>query len=283
MLPPTSSKIRLEHLIQVYGDKPHIALQQFRSGQSRASILETTGQIIGVADVSLDIQQGELFVIMGLSGSGKSTLIRCMNRLIQPISGHLYLDNQDLLRLDAQQMRQIRATQISMVFKRFSLFPHRTVLKNVEYGLAIQNISPQQRQHQAQEMLTKVGLGDRAHSYPDQLSGGMQQRVGLARALATGAEILLMDEPFSALDPLIRRDMQAELLQLQKKFHKTIVFVSHDIHEALKLGDRIAVMRDGQIVQVGTPHQILTEPVDDYVRAFTQDIRDIQALDISLT
>ena len=236
--------------------------------------------MLGIADVSLTVNRGELFVVMGLSGSGKSTLVRCINRLINPTSGHIYIDGEDVAHVDEKRMRQIRLTKVSMVFQGFGLFPHKTVAENVEYGLKVRGIDTRQRRQKALSTLEAVGLAQWADYLPDSLSGGMQQRVGLARALATDAEILLMDEPFSALDPLIRREMQDELLRLQKELHKTIIFISHDIHEALKIGDRIAVMKDGYIVQVGTPEELLTQPADNYIRAFILDVNRAQILKI---
>ncbi|HEY9673054.1 MAG TPA: glycine betaine/L-proline ABC transporter ATP-binding protein [Waterburya sp.] len=271
-------KIRIENLVKIYGEKPRVALKLFREGKTREFILQATGQVLGLADISLGINQGELFVVMGLSGSGKSTLVRCINRLIEPTSGHIYIDNEDITQVNEKRMRQIRLGKVSMVFQRFGLFPHKTVAENVEYGLKVRGINPRQRRQKALSTLEVVGLAQWASYLPSTLSGGMQQRVGLARALATDAEILLMDEPFSALDPLIRRDMQDELLRLQKELHKTIVFISHDIHEALKLGDRIAVMKDGYVVQIGTPEELVTQPADDYVRAFTSDVNRVQVL-----
>ena len=271
-------KIYLENLIKIYGDKPRTALKLFREGKTRDDILELTNQVVSIADVSLKINQGELFVIMGLSGSGKSTLVRCINRLIKPTSGHIYIDGEDIAHVNEKRMREIRLTKISMVFQQFGLFPHKTVVENVEYGLKVRGIDRVKRRQKGMETLAIVGLEQWADYLPSSLSGGMQQRVGLARALATDAEILLMDEPFSALDPLIRREMQEELLRLQKELHKTIIFISHDIYEAFKLGDRIAVMKEGKIVQVGTPKAIMTQPANDYIRAFLQDIyyaRDI--------
>ena len=267
-------KISLENLIKIYGDKPRTALKLFREGKTRDDILELSNQVVSIADISLTINQGELFVIMGLSGSGKSTLVRCINRLINPTSGHIYMDGEDIAHLDEKRMREIRLTKISMVFQQFGLFPHKTVLENVEYGLKMRGIEKVKRRHKGIESLERVGLEQWADYFPSSLSGGMQQRVGLARALATDAEILLMDEPFSALDPIIRREMQQELLRLQKELHKTIVFISHDIYEALKLGDRIAMMKEGKIVQVGTPEEIVTQPADDYVCAFIEDINE---------
>ncbi|MDJ0733379.1 MAG: glycine betaine/L-proline ABC transporter ATP-binding protein [Nostocaceae cyanobacterium] len=272
------SKIVIEHLIKIYGEKPHAALNLFRSGGTRDSILKATGNVLGIADVSFTINQGELFVVMGLSGSGKSTLVRCINRLIHPTSGHIYIDGEDIAHVDDKRMREIRLTKVSMVFQRFGLFPHRTVAENVGYGLKVKGIDKDERRQKALETLEAVGLAQWADYLPSSLSGGMQQRVGLARALATDADILLMDEAFSALDPLIRREMQDELLRLQKELHKTIVFISHDIQEALKIGDRIAVMKDGAIVQIGTPEEIITQPADDYISAFTEDVNRAQVL-----
>ena len=270
----SSAKISLENLIKIYGDKPRLALQLFRDGKTKDDIFKLTNHVVSVADISLTINQGELFVIMGLSGSGKSTLIRCINRLIKPTSGHIYLDNEDISHVDENRMREIRQTKISMVFQQFGLFPHKTVVENVEYGLKLRGIEQVKRRNKAISTLNRVGLEEWADYLPSSLSGGMQQRVGLARALATDAEILLMDEPFSALDPLIRREMQQELGSLQKELNKTIVFISHDIYEALKIADRIAIMKEGKIVQVGTPNEILTQPANDYVRSFIQDIYD---------
>jgi glycine betaine/proline transport system ATP-binding protein len=259
------AKINIKNLIKIYGEKPLGALKTFSAGGTRDHILKTTGNLLAIADVSFTVNRGELFVIMGLSGSGKSTLVRCLNRLLPPTSGHVYIDDEDITNVNEQRLREIRLKKISMVFQHFGLFPHKTVVENVEYGLKMQT-------------LELVGLVSWADYLPATLSGGMQQRVGLARALATGAEILLLDEPFSALDPLIRRGIQDELLHLQKKLHKTIIFVSHDIQEALKMGDRIAVMKDGHIVQIGTPEELITQPADDYIRAFVQDVNRAQVL-----
>ena len=274
-------KIRIEHLIKIYGEKPRAALKLFREGGTRDSILQATGQVLGIADVSVTVNKGELFVVMGLSGSGKSTLVRCINRLINPTSGNIYLDEEDIAHVDEQRMREIRLTKVSMVFQRFGLFPHKTVAENVAYGLKVRGIDKAKRRQKALSTLEVVGLSQWADYLPSSLSGGMQQRVGLARALATDADILLMDEPFSALDPLIRREMQDELLRLQIQLHKTIVFISHDIHEALKIGDRIGVMKDGYIVQIGTPEELITQPADDYIRAFIQDVNRAQVITAS--
>jgi glycine betaine/proline transport system ATP-binding protein len=271
-------KIELEHLIKIYGDQPRAALKLFREGKTRNDILDLTNQVVSIADISLKINQGELFVIMGLSGSGKSTLVRCINRLIKPTSGHIYIDGEDIAHVNEKRMREIRLSKISMVFQQFGLFPHKTVVENVEYGLKVRGIKPVKRRQKAIETLAIVGLEKWADYLPSSLSGGMKQRVGLARALATDAEILLMDEPFSALDPLIRREMQEELLRLQKELQKTIIFISHDIYEAFKIGDRIAVMKDGKIVQVDTPKMIMTQPANDYIRDFLQDIYDVRAI-----
>ncbi len=271
-------KVRIEHLIKIYGEKPRAALQLFREGKSRDAILQVTGHVLGIADVSFTVNQGEVFVVMGLSGSGKSTLIRCINRLIKPTSGHIYIDDEDIALINEERMREIRLTKVSMVFQHFGLFPHKTVVENVAYGLKIRGVEKKQRSQKALETLEVVGLTQWAGYLPASLSGGMQQRVGLARALATDAEILLMDEPFSALDPLIRREMQEELLRLQKKLHKTIIFISHDIQESVKLGSRIAVMKDGYIVQIATPEELITNPADNYIRAFIQDVNRAQVL-----
>lgn len=271
-------KIKIENLIKIYGEQPRKALKLFREGKTRDEILKLTGHVLGIADVSLTIAQGEIFVVMGLSGSGKSTLVRCINRLIPPTSGHIYIDGEDVAHVDEKRMREIRLTKISMVFQGFGLLPHKTVTENVAYGLKVRGVSKNKRRQKAWETLERVGLAQWADYLPSSLSGGMQQRVGLARALATDADILLMDEPFSALDPLIRREMQDELLRLQKELHKTIVFISHDIQEALKLGDRIAVMKDGYIVQVGEPEEFVTQPQDDYIRAFLQDVNRLHVL-----
>jgi len=267
-------KIYLENLIKIYGDQPRKALQLFREGKTKDDILELTNQVVSIADISLKINQGELFVIMGLSGSGKSTLVRCINRLIKPTSGHVYIDDEDIAHVSEKRMREIRLSKVSMVFQQFGLFPHKTVVENVEYGLKVQGIDAAKRRQKGIETLEIVGLEQWADYSPSALSGGMKQRVGLARALATDAEILLMDEPFSALDPLIRREMQDELLRLQQELQKTIIFISHDVYEAFKIGDRIAVMKDGRMVQVDTPKVIINQPADDYIRAFLQDIYD---------
>ena len=271
-MPSSKPKIKLENLVKIYGQNPQKALKLFQEGGNRDNILQATGNVLGVANVSLSIKEGELFVIMGLSGSGKSTLVRCINRLIEPTSGQILIDGEDISKVDQERLREVRRTKVSMVFQRFGLFPHKTVLENVEYGLKMRGIPVEQRREKASKTLEIVGLQQWADYAPSSLSGGMQQRVGLARALATDAPILLMDEAFSALDPLIRREMQDELIRLQSELNRTVVFISHDIQEALKIGDRVAIMKDGYLVQVGTPEEIITNPVDDYIAAFTQDV-----------
>ncbi|HSH51463.1 MAG TPA: glycine betaine/L-proline ABC transporter ATP-binding protein, partial [Bacteroidales bacterium] len=239
---------------------------------SKADILNQTGCTVGVYDASLEIKEGEIFVVMGLSGSGKSTLLRCFNRLIEPTSGSIFIDEKDVIKASTSELREIRRKKMTMVFQHFGLLPHRTVSSNVAFGLEIQNVDEKTRIKKAYETIETVGLKGYEEQMTGQLSGGMQQRVGLARALATDPEILLMDEAFSALDPLIRNNMQDELLLLQGKVHKTILFITHDLDEALKLGDRIAIMKDGKIVQIGTPEEILTNPADDYVKAFVENV-----------
>ncbi|RKD29012.1 quaternary amine ABC transporter ATP-binding protein [Thermohalobacter berrensis] len=266
------TKIEVKNVFKIFGSNPKKVFPLLEKNLSKEEILEKTGNTVGVNDASFKVKKGEFFVVMGLSGSGKSTLIRCINRLIKPTKGQILIDGEDVVTASKEKLREIRRKKISMVFQNFGLFPHRTVAKNVEYGLEVQGIDENERRRKAYEALKLVGLKGYEESMPDQLSGGMQQRVGLARALANDPDILLMDEAFSALDPLIRKEMQDELLELQSKMHKTIVFITHDLDEALKLGDRIAVMKDGEIVQIGTPEEILTNPANDYVREFVQDV-----------
>lgn len=266
------ARIVVEDVYKIFGPRPREVLELARAGRSKGEILKATGHTLAVAGAGLEIDAGEIFVIMGLSGSGKSTLLRCLNRLVEPTAGRILLDGRDITALSPRELLQVRRERFAMVFQHFALLPHRTVLGNVEYGLEIRGVEPARRRRRALEALEAVGLAQWADSYPGELSGGMQQRVGLARALATDADILLMDEAFSALDPLIRREMQDELLQLQAELHRTIVFITHDLSEALKLGDRIAIMRDGRIVQVDTPEGILARPADDYVASFTEDV-----------
>ncbi len=265
-------KIVVENLYKIFGPHPAKAMNLVKQGLSKDEIMQKIHHGVGVADVSFDVNEGEILVVMGLSGSGKSTLVRCINRLIEPTAGKVIVDGQDVTGLSIKELRAFRQKHFGMVFQNFALFPHRTVLHNVEYGLEIQKVDPSQRKDVAMQALEQVGLKGWEDSYPDQLSGGMQQRVGLARALALDADIMLMDEAFSALDPLIRRDMQDELIDLQDKVQKTIVFISHDLDEAIKLGDRIVLMKDGLIVQVGTAEEILTNPANDYVARFVEDV-----------
>ncbi|MGJ3248507.1 MAG: quaternary amine ABC transporter ATP-binding protein [Elainellaceae cyanobacterium] len=277
-MPDPQPKIRIENLVKIYGNHPRQALTLFREGKARDTILQETGHVLGVADVSFSVNEGELFVIMGLSGSGKSTLARCINRLIKPTSGHVFVDDEDIAHVSEARLREIRRSKIAMVFQGFGLFPHKSVAENVGYGLKVQGVPQDERREKALNTLEVVGLRKWADYTPSSLSGGMQQRVGLARALATDAPILLMDEAFGALDPLIRRGMQDELIRLQNELKKTIVFISHDIQEALKIGDRVAIMKDGYVVQIGTPEELITHPADDYIRAFTQDVNRAQVL-----
>ncbi len=279
----TKKKIEVKNLTKLFGKNQKEALEMIADGASKEEVLEKTGCTIGVKDVSFAVSQGEVFVVMGLSGSGKSTLIRCINLLNKPTSGEIFIDGEDITKLDSRQLRQMRQTKLAMVFQHFGLFTHKTVMENVEYGLEVKGMSVEERKETARNNLLAVGLKGYEDSYPRQLSGGMQQRVGLARALATDPDILLMDEPFSALDPLIRRDMQQELLDIQSKLQKTIVFITHDINEAFKIGDRVAVMKDGVVEQIGTPEEILDSPASDYIKDFVQDVdrsKVLQAKDI---
>ena len=266
--------IRVEHLVKVFGDEPWRALPLLEQGRSKAEIREETGLTVGVNDVSFELEAGEVFVIMGLSGSGKSTLMRCVNRLIEPLSGKVLLTTDDgeidVTALSAPELRELRRERMSMVFQRFGLFPHRSVLDNVAFGQEVRGSAREERYRVAREMLSVVGLEGWGDSKPNELSGGMQQRVGLARALATQANVLLMDEPFSALDPLIKVNMQNELLRIQAELHRTILFITHDLDEALRIGTRVAIMDDGEIVQVGTPEEIIVEPRTEYVADFVE-------------
>ena len=263
--------IVVKNVYKIFGPDPRKAVDKLRSGISRDELREV-GYTAAVNDASFEIQDGEIFVIMGLSGSGKSTLVRTLNRLHEPTSGTIEINGVDVGSLSAKDLRALRAEQISMVFQHFALLPHRTVRDNAAFGLAIRHVPKEERLERADRALAQAGLAGWGDSYPDELSGGMRQRVGLARALATEADILLMDEAFSALDPLIKREMQDQLLELQSELKRTIVFITHDLNEAMRLGDRIAVMRDGAIVQIGTAEEILQTPVDDYVASFVQDV-----------
>ena len=265
-------RIECRNLYKIFGKQPEQLINSLGPDESREEFLSRTGGVIAVRDVSFDVRVGETFVIMGLSGSGKSTLVRCLDRLIEPTSGSILIDGEDLLRMDKRQLRELRRHKMSMVFQHFGNLPHKRVLDNVTYGLQIQGMDQESRIARASEVIDLVGLTGWEDRYPHELSGGMQQRVRLARALAVDPEILLFDEPFSALDPLIRREMQDELIKLQETVKKTIVFITHDFLEALKLGDRVAVMKDGAFVQVGTPEEVVSSPVDDYVKDFTRDV-----------
>ncbi|MGI6554581.1 MAG: quaternary amine ABC transporter ATP-binding protein [Bacillota bacterium] len=266
------SKVEVKNVYKIFGPTPEKILPLLEKGTSKNEILNKTGHSVGVNNASFSVEQGEMFVVMGLSGSGKSTLIRCLNRLIEPTAGQILIDGHDIVGCDKNTLIEIRRKKMAMVFQNFALLPHRTIIDNVAFGLEIQGKNQEERRDKAQQALELVGLKGYEDSMPAELSGGMQQRVGLARALATDADILLMDEAFSALDPLIRKEMQDELLSLQVKMHKTIIFITHDLDEALKIGDRIAIMKDGVIVQIGTPEEILENPANEYVKEFVQDV-----------
>jgi len=257
---------------KVYGPKAERIVGSPDADLPRGELLAKTGCVAAVRDVSFDVAPGEVFVVMGLSGSGKSTLVRMINRIHDPTSGSVLIDGEDIMGLDAEHLRDVRRRKISMVFQHFGLLPHRRIIDNVAFGLEVQGVDKHERLSRAEEVLSSVGLGGWGNSFPDELSGGMQQRVGLARALANDPEILLFDEPFSALDPLIRRDMQDQVIKLQRDLRKTMIFITHDLAEALKLGDRIAIMKDGVFVQVGTPEEVVASPADDYVADFTRDV-----------
>ncbi|NGO70651.1 quaternary amine ABC transporter ATP-binding protein [Streptomyces boncukensis] len=279
--PHTGPVFSVRNLWKVFGPKAErIPGDPAIAGLSQAELREQTGCTAAVRDVSFDVHKGEVFVVMGLSGSGKSTLVRCLTRLIEPTGGTLEFDGDDVRGMDKDALRELRRHRASMVFQNFGLLPHRTVLDNVAYGLEIQGQGKAERRARAAEMVEKVGLGGLGERRPRQLSGGQQQRVGLARALAVDPEVLLFDEPFSALDPLIRRDMQEEVIRLHREEGRTMVFITHDLSEALRLGDRIALMRDGEIVQLGTPEEIVANPADDYVRDFVRDVPREQVITV---
>lgn len=272
------SKIEVRNICKIFGPHPERWLDAVNEGIGKEELLARGGHTLGLRDISLSIDEGSIYVIMGLSGSGKSTLIRHFNRLIEPTAGEILVDGQNVVAMSPNELAHVRQQKMSMVFQRFGLFPHRTVIENAAYGLAVQKVPLAEREKRARHWLEQVGLAGFEHQYPHQLSGGMQQRVGLARALTTDAEILLMDEAFSALDPLIRREMQDHLLQLQARLNKTIVFITHDLDEALRLGNRIAILKDGELVQEGTPEDILLSPATDYVKAFLQDVNRSKVL-----
>lgn len=258
-------KVRISNLYKVFGKNPQGVMDKVQAGISKTDLLEQTGHVMGLNDISLDIPARRIQVIMGLSGSGKSTLIRHINRLIEPTAGEIWIDGENVLEMNPAQLRDLRRFKTSMVFQKFGLLPHRTVEQNVSYGLEIQGVDENDAAKRSAHWIDRVGLSGFEKHYPGQLSGGMQQRVGLARALATDAEILLMDEAFSALDPLIRTDMQSILLDLQEELHKTIIFITHDLDEALRLGENIAILRDGAVIQTGTAQNIVMKPADDYL------------------
>ncbi|QCU91048.1 glycine betaine/L-proline ABC transporter ATP-binding protein ProV [Thiomicrorhabdus sediminis] len=265
-------KLKAENLYKVFGDQPKKALALINQGLDKDQIFAQTGHTLGVNKASFEVYEGEIFVVMGLSGSGKSTLVRLLNRLIEPTAGQIYIDNQEISQMSAKQLRQIRREKISMVFQSFALLPHMSVVDNAAFGLSLDGCDKKMALVKAMQALEQVGLAAYAHSYPAELSGGMQQRVGIARALATGSEIMLMDEAFSALDPLIRTEMQDELVKLQEKNRRTIIFISHDLDEAMRIGDRIAIMEHGNIVQIGTPEEILRNPATEYVESFFKGV-----------
>ncbi len=264
--------IKIENLFKIFGPNPEKALKMLNEGMDKDVIYEKTGLTVGVQDASFEIEPGEIFVVMGLSGSGKSTLVRMLNRLIEPTSGHVFIDGQDVATMNDKELLNVRRNKMSMVFQSFALMPHMTVLENAAFGLEMAGMTKQERHKRAMSALEQVGLEAYHGSRPDELSGGMKQRVGLARGLAVDPEVLLMDEAFSALDPLIRCEMQDELLKLQSKHQRTIVFISHDLDEAMRIGDRIAIMEGGRVVQVGTPEEVLQKPANEYVEAFFRGV-----------
>ena len=266
------SKIEINNVYKIFGSNPKSILPMVKDGASKEEILDKTGHTVGLDNVTLKIEEGEIFVCMGLSGSGKSTLIRHLNRLIDPTDGEIIVEGTNVMNLNKQQLIEFRRHKMSMVFQRFGLFPHRTVIDNVGYGLEMQGVAEAERKKIAMEKIEAVGLSGFENQFPAQLSGGMQQRVGLARALANDTDIMLMDEAFSALDPLIRSDMQKQLIDLQSELKKTIVFITHDLDESLRLGDHIGILNHGKLVQVGTPVDIIMNPADDYVKAFVKDV-----------
>ena len=274
--------IRLEGVYKIFGDQPRgRALELARAGVPKDEVQALTDHVVGLADVDFSVAEGEFFVVMGLSGSGKSTAIRTVNRLHTVTAGRVWVGDTDIQSLSGRELQAVRRERIGMVFQHFALFPHRSVIDNVAYGLDVQGVERRARRRRALEALSLVGLEPYARSMPGQLSGGMQQRVGLARALASDPEILLMDEAFSALDPLIRRQMQDEMLAIQRQLRKTILFITHDLNEALRLGDRVCIMRDGRVVQIGTPEEILTEPATGYVAEFVQDVDQGRVIEVS--
>ena len=274
----TNTKIKIKNLYKIFGSNPKNAMEYVRNGLSKQDLLEKHSHVLGLRDINIDISEKCISVIMGLSGSGKSTLIRHINRLIEPTEGEVVIDGDDVLAMSAEELRDFRRNKASMVFQKFALFPHRSVIQNAAYGLTIQKIPEKEAEERSQHWIDRVGLSGFENHYPSQLSGGMQQRVGLARALTTDAEILLMDEAFSALDPLIRTDMQEILLDLQSELNKTIVFITHDLDEALRIGDDITILRDGEIIQQGSPQDIVMRPSNDYIADFIKDVNRSRVL-----
>lgn len=264
--------VEVRNVSKIFGKSPKASIDLLKQGKSKKEILKQTGQTVGVNNVNFEIYPGEIFVIMGLSGSGKSTLIRMFNRLIDPTIGEIFINNEDIVKMNSARLREIRQKKMSMVFQNFALFPHKTIRENAEYGLEIKKVPVEERREKAMKALESVGLKGYENQLPSQLSGGMQQRVGLARALASDTDIILMDEAFSALDPLIRKDMQDELIEIQEQYKKTIIFITHDLDEALRIGDRIALMKDGSIIQLGTPEQIMMQPANEFVEKFVEDV-----------
>lgn len=273
-------KISIRNLYKIFGPTPDVALEYVRKGMGKAELLEQQKHVLGLRDINVDMHDGEITVIMGLSGSGKSTLIRHLNRLIDPTAGEIRVDGEDVMSYSEEQLRRLRRERMSMVFQKFALLPHKTVLENAGMAKDIRGYTTSDFEADARKWLARVGLEGNEHQYPHQLSGGMQQRVGLARALCSNPDILLMDEAFSALDPLIRRQMQDELMAIQDKVHKTILFITHDLNEALRMGSRICILRDGLVIQIGTPEEILTEPADGYVAEFVQDVDQGRVIDV---
>ena len=276
-----NAKINVKDLWHVFGNNPRRILRPEWQDKSRSEIQEATGCVVGLRDVNFHVPEGQVFVVMGLSGSGKSTLVRCLTRLVRPTSGQIYFDGENVLDYTQEELIDFRRQKIAMVFQHYGLLPHRNVIDNVSYGLEIRGLEKEERYELASKSIETVGLKGWEEYYPREMSGGMQQRVGLARALAVDPEVLLMDEPFSGLDPLIRREMQDELIVLESQLNKTIVFITHDLNEALKVGDRIAIMRDGEIVQNGTPEEIVTLPADDYVAEFVQDVSRAKVIQVN--
>ena len=264
--------IEVKNLWKIFGKNPNRVFEKSNINQSKSEIQSELNLITALKDVSFSVDKGETFVVMGLSGSGKSTLVRCLTRLIDPTSGNILIDDEDITQFTEDSLREFRRSKIAMVFQQFGLLPHRNVIDNVAFGLEIRGLKKDHRYAVAEEMLDLVGLNGWGESKVDELSGGMQQRVGIARALAVNPEIMLMDEPFSGLDPLIRKQMRRELTSLQREIHKTMVFITHDLDEAVSVGDKIAIMRDGEIIQLGTPLEIINNPVDDFVAEFTEGI-----------